>query len=49
MLGLALSLAIPLLPGGPGDSTPGGVHDVILMENSGGILMETGDFILLEA
>lgn len=32
-----------------GDSTPGGSNNVILMENSGGILMETGDFILLEA
>lgn len=32
-----------------GDSTPGGSNNVILMENSGGILMETGNFILLEA
>lgn len=44
----ALSLALQL---GSGclDGSPGGAGSVILMESSGGILMESGDFILLEA
>lgn len=44
----ALSLSLEL---GSGclDGTPGGSSNVILMENSGGILLESGDFILLEA
>ena len=32
-----------------GDSTPGGTNDVVLMENSGGILLEDGtSFIQLD-
>lgn len=48
MLGLALSLAIPLLPGGPGDSTPGGATDVWLWETGIGMQYETGIFIPTE-
>lgn len=51
MLGLALSLAIPLLPGGPGDSTPGGAGNVLLLADgvSGLLLADGSSFLLLSS
>lgn len=45
-IGLSLSI---VMPRGGGDSTPGGAASALLLEDGTGILLESSDYLLLEA